>query len=100
MCGCEWGCGHVSNDEGLGRHLVLLLGALAATGMLATSLQEKATAGHRVDEDFMPGGEAIDHQGWRIEPRAVRDADPPDSGHPGAGATKARSRLDPNDDEL
>jgi hypothetical protein len=85
--------------RGLVATLVLLLGALVVTGILATSLQEKATAGHRVDEDFMPGGEAIDRQGWRIEPKAVRDADP-DAEHPGAGAIKARSRLDPNDDEL
>jgi hypothetical protein len=87
--------------RGLVVTLVLLLGALAVTGMLATSLQEKAMAGHRVDEDFLPGGEAIDRQGWRIEPKAVRsNADHPDTEHSGAGAIKARSRLDPGDDEL
>ena len=82
--------------RGLVATLLLLLGALAVTGMLASSLQEKATAGHRVDEDFLPGGESIDRQGWRIEPKAVRsDGDHPDAGHPGTGTDKARSRLDP-----
>jgi hypothetical protein len=86
--------------RGLVATLVLLIGALALTGMLASSLQEKATSGHRIDEDFLPGGEAIDRQGWPIEPKAVRgDADHPDAEHPGAGAIKARSRLAP-DDEL
>jgi hypothetical protein len=87
--------------RGLVATLVLLLGALAVTGMLASSLQEKATAGHRVDEDFLPGGDTIDRQGWRIEPKAVRgDTDHPDAEHPGASAIKARSRLDPDDNEL
>jgi hypothetical protein len=83
--------------RGLVVTLVLLLVALAMTGMLASSLQEKATSGHRVDEDFLPGGEGIDRSGWQIEPEAVRDdADHPDAGPSDTGADKARSRLDPD----
>ena len=87
--------------RGLVVTVVLLLGALAATGMLAASLQQKATAGHHVDEDFLPGGEAIDRQGWRIEPKAVRSDDaantaPAEKGSAEKGrADRGRSRLDP-----
>lgn len=70
--------------RGLLASLVMLLGALAVTGLLASSLQDKATAGHRVDEGYLPGGEAAtDGWGWRVEPKAVRtDQD----------SAKARSR--------
>lgn len=86
--------------RGLVATLVLLLGALAVTGMLAASLQENATSGHRIDEDFLPGGEAIDRQGWRIEPKAVRsDAAHRDTARPDT-PEKARSRLSPDSDEL
>lgn len=73
--------------------LVLLLGALVVTGMIASGLQDKATAGHGVDGDFLPGGEGVDRQGWRTEPKAVRtDAARPDAGHP----EKARSNPKPD----
>lgn len=59
--------------RGLVATLVMLLGALAVTGLLAAGLQDEATAGHHVDEDFLPGGEAAtDHWGSPSEPRAVR----------------------------
>ena len=82
-----------STMRGLLATLVLLLGALAMTGMLASGLQEKATAGHRVDEDFLPGGETIDRGGWRAEPKALgTDTGQPDAGHPAPAGDKARSR--------
>jgi hypothetical protein len=91
--------------RGLLATLVLLLGALAVTGLLASGPQ-KATAGHRVDEDFLPGGEALtDRFGWRLEPRAVRsDAGHTESGQADTGANdtgtdKARSRPDPDDSD-
>jgi hypothetical protein len=89
--------------RGLLATLVMLLGGLAVTGLLASGLQEKATAGHRVDEDFLPGGEAaIDRWGWRQEPKAVRsDAGRADTGQADTGrvdtdAEKARRRLNPD----
>ena len=87
-----------STMRGLLGTLVLLLGALAITGLLASGLQEKATSGHRIDGDFLPGGEAIDRFGWPVEPKAVR-SDTTDTGQAGKGADKARSRLDPDDSE-
>lgn len=75
--------------RGLLATLVMLLGALAMTGMLASSLQEKARSSQHVDEDFLPGGEAIDRHGWRIEPKAVRSDDTGQS-------QKARSRSTPD----
>jgi hypothetical protein len=42
--------------RGLLASLVMLLAALLVTGLLASGLQDKATAGHRVDEGYLPGG--------------------------------------------
>lgn len=78
--------------RGLLATLVMLLGALAMTGLLASSLQNKATADHHVDEGFLPGDEALtDRFGWRIEPKAVRSDD--------AAADKERSRPSPESDD-
>lgn len=79
--------------RGLLATLVMLLGGLMVTGLVASGLQEKATAGHGVDENYLPGGEALtDRWGWRLEPRAIRS----DAGQADTDAEKARNRPKPD----
>jgi hypothetical protein len=70
--------------------LVMLLGALTLTGLLATSLQHRAQEGHSVPGTYSPADEAtVDSLGWPIEERKDGPAIE-------AGPERARSRLPPS----
>jgi hypothetical protein len=73
--------------KGLATSLAMLLGALAVTGIVALTLQERAVASHRVANDYAPDSEArTDRFGWPAEPRTNASD---------AVSEKGRSRLVP-----
>lgn len=74
--------------RGLTIGVVMLLGALALTGLLATGLQHRALEGHSASGAYSPSdGATVDSSGWPIEePR------PPVN----AGTERSRSRLPPS----
>ncbi len=73
--------------RGLTLGLVMLLGALALTGLLATSLQHHADESQSVPDSYSPAdGATVDTSGWRIE-------EPRDGVANGAGTERSRSRL-------
>lgn len=76
--------------RGLGFALVLLLGALALTGLLATGLQHRAEEGQSASDTYSPAdGATVDSSGWPIEGR--KDGPTTDG-----GSERSRSRLPPS----
>lgn len=76
--------------RGLAFALVMLLGALALTGLLATGLQHRAEESRPAPNGYSPASEAtVDSSGWPIEERK-------DSPANDAGTERSRSRLLPS----
>lgn len=76
--------------RGLTLGIVMLLGALALTGLLATGLQHQAVEGHSASGAYSPSdGATVDSSGWPIE-------EPRDRPAVNAGTEHSRSRLLPS----
>jgi len=78
--------------RGLALALVMILGALVFTGLLAAGLQNRAEEGEPAPPNFSPAREAIvDSSGWPVEERkdgAASGADVERSGsRPSSGPT-------------
>lgn len=72
--------------RGLTLGLVMLLGAMALTGLLATSLQHRAEDSQSTPENFSPvEGATVDPSGWPLDER--KDGRVSDT-----GTERARSR--------
>jgi hypothetical protein len=75
--------------KGLAIGLAMLVGALALTGAVATSLQHRAEEGHSSPAGFSPANEAtVDALGWPVEPPTDRPSDD-------TGTERSRSRQSP-----
>jgi hypothetical protein len=73
--------------RGLALALVMILGALALTGLLATGLQDRAEERAPVADHYSPASDAIvDSSGWPIEERKE------DGAVSGASTERSRSR--------
>jgi hypothetical protein len=74
--------------RGLTLALVMLLGALSLTGLLASSLQQRAEESQSIPGGYSPAyGATVDSSGWPIE--GARD----DTLANDAGTGRSRSRL-------